>query len=60
MIKQIPSAETHISAEEAAKIMNEMERLLGEINETMGTIKKLIAKEPPRQSIKPFEKVGSS
>lgn len=39
--------------------MDEMDRLLDEMKETMGTIKKLMEKEPVRPGAGAREKVGS-
>jgi Cdc6-like AAA superfamily ATPase len=59
MITEITSAGPQLSKEEAVRIMDEMDHLLDEIKETMGTIKKLMETEPARPGAGAREKVGS-
>lgn len=59
MITQRTSAGSQLSKEETVRIMDEMDRLLDEMKETMGTIKKLMEKEPVRPGAGAREKVGS-
>jgi len=57
MIKRVPPAETQLSAEETARIIDEMDRLLNEMKEAMGTIKKLIETEPVSRGAGTYERV---
>ena len=57
MIKRVPPAETQLSAEETARIIDEMDRLLNEMKEAMGTIKKLIETEPVPRGAGTYERV---